>query len=326
MDLLLNNAIVLILVGAVAIPAVVYLCLGLGERILDRLPHKTGHRLRPLVWLFGPLLLVALILIYPLVSTVVSSFRDAKNTEWVGLDNYAWALHGGVLDVIGNNLIWLVVFPLGTLLLALVAAVMFDRVRYERFSTTVILLPTAISFVAGAVIWTQMYSYQPEGSTQLGTFNALLTTLIPGFEPVPWLQTPTVNTLAMILIAVWLQLGIAVLILSASVKGVNRELLEAARLDGAGEVRVFFSITLPVIWPAVLVVLTTGIIAALKIFDIVYVLTNGLFDSDVIANRLYSELFASRDYGHASVLAVILLVAALPVVLLNVAQFRSEAE
>lgn len=325
MGSLLDNAVLLIIVGALGIPAVVYLMLGLGERILAFLPGRLGRRWRPLVWLFLPLALVVLILVYPLVATIIASVRDAQGEGFVGLANFAWAFKGDMVDVIGNNLLWLVVFPLGTLVLALIAAVLFDRVKYERVAVTLIVLPTAISFVAGAVIWTQMYSYQPANSPQRGTFNALLTLLIPGAKPVPWLQTAVVNNFALILIAVWLSLGIATLILSAAVKNVATELLEAARLDGAGEWRVFLSVTLPSILPAVLVVLTTEIIAALKIFDIVYVLTNGNFGTDVIANRMYSELFAVNDLGHASAIAVILLVAAMPVVLINIVQFRAES-
>jgi alpha-glucoside transport system permease protein len=324
MGWLLDNAVLLIIVGALGIPAVVYLLLGLGERILALLPGQLGRRWRPLVWLFLPLALVLLILVYPLVATIIASVRDARGEGFVGLADFAWAFQGEMADVIGNNLLWLVAFPLGTLALALVAAVLFDRVRYERVAVTLIVLPTAISFVAGAVIWTQMYSYQPANSPQRGTFNALLTLLIPGAKPVPWLQTAVVNNFALILIAVWLSLGIATLILSAAVKNVSTELLEAARLDGAGEWRVFFSVILPSILPAVLVVLTTEIIAALKIFDIVYVLTNGNFGTDVIANRMYNELFAVNDLGHASAIAVILLVAAMPVVLINIVQFRAE--
>lgn len=325
MSSFLDDVPLLIIVGAVGVPALVYLSLGLGERILALLPIKVGHRLRPWVWLFLPLLLIVLILLYPVVSTIVSSVRDAKGSGFVGWSNFAWAFEGTMSDVIKNNLLWLVVFPIGTLLLALVGAVLFDRVKYERVAVTLILLPTAISFVAGAVIWTQMYSYQPDGSPQIGTFNALITK-IPGVKPVPWLQTAVVNNFALIFIAVWLSLGVATLILSAAVKGVPADLLEAARLDGAGEWRVFRSIILPSILPAVLVVLTTDIIAALKIFDIVYVLTNGNYNTDVIANRMYNELFAADDLGHASAIAVILLVAAMPIVLVNIVQFRAEAQ
>lgn len=324
MGFVLDNVVLLIIVGALGIPAVVYLMLGLGERIIALLPHRVGTRWRPLVWLLLPLALVLLILVYPLVATIIASFRDARGEGFVGLGNFVWAFKGEMAEVIGNNLLWLVVFPLGTVALALLAAVLFDRVKYERVAVTLIVLPTAISFVAGAVIWTQMYSYQPAKSPQRGTFNALLTALVPGAKPVPWLQTPVVNTFALILIAMWLSLGIATLILSAAVKNVPAELMEAARLDGAGELRVFISVVLPSILPAVLVVLTTEIIAALKIFDIVYVLTNGNFGTDVIANRMYNELFAVNDLGHASAIAVILLLAAMPVVLINIVQFRSE--
>lgn len=321
---LINSVPALIIVGAVGIPLVVYLVLGLGERILRLLPGRPGRRLRPWMWLFGPLVLVALILLYPLVATIVYSFFNADATKAVGYANFAWAFQGTMLDVIGNNVVWLIVFPIATLALALVAAVLFDRVRYERVAMTLIVLPTAISFVAGSVIWTQMYSYQPSGSTQIGMFNALLT-LIPGTKPVPWLQTPVVNNLALILVAVWLSVGVATLILSAAVKNVAGELMEAARLDGAGEWRIFRSIVLPGILPAVLVVLTTEIIAALKVFGIVYVMTNGNYDTDVIANRMYNELFTANDLGTASAIAVILLVAALPIVFLNIFQFRAES-
>jgi len=264
-----------------------------------------------------------LILLYPMVTTIVTAFRSTGSSKWVGLSNFVWSFTGTMRDVIANNIIWLVVFPVVTLVLALVAAVLFDRVKYERLAMTLIILPTAISFTAGSVIWTQMYSFQPAGSTQIGTFNAILT-LIPGAKPVPWLQTPFVNNLALILIAVWLSLGVATLILSAAVKNVPAELVEAARLDGASEWRIFWSVTMPSILPAVLVVFTTQIIAALKVFDIVYVMTNGNFNTDVIANRMYNQLFAVNDLGHASAIAVILLLAALPIVFINIFQFRAE--
>ncbi len=321
---LINSVPALIIIGAVGIPIVVYLLLGLGERIASVLPARLGRGVRPWLWFFGPLVLIVLILLYPLVATIAYSFLDADASRAVGLGNFAWAFEGTMLGVIGNNLVWLVVFPLVTLVLALVAAILFDRIRYERVAITLIVLPTAISFTAGSVIWTQLYSYQPSGSTQIGTFNALIT-LIPDVKPVPWLQTPVINNLALILIAVWLSTGVATLILSAAVKNVAGELIEAARLDGSGEWRIFWSIVLPSIMPAVLVVLTTQIIAALKVFDIVYVMTNGNYGTDVIANRMYGELFSENDLGRASAIAVILLVAALPIVFLNVIQFRAES-
>ena len=322
---LINNIPLLIIVGAVGIPLIVYLALGLSERIVALLPTRQGRRWRPWVWLFGPIVLVALILTYPLIATLIFAFFNADSSEPVGWDNFVWSFQGSMLDVLGNNLIWLFVFPITTVVLALVAAVLFDRVQYERVAMTVIILPTAISFTAGAVIWTQMYSYQPAGSPQIGTFNALIT-MIPGVQPVPWLQTPFINNLALILVAVWLGLGVATLVLSAAVKNIAGELLEAARLDGAGEWRVFRWIVLPEIFPTVLVVMTTQIIGSLKVFGIVYVMTNGNYNTDVIANRMYTELFAANNLGHASAIAVILLVAALPIVFFNIFQFRAEAQ
>ena len=311
----------LLVIGAVVIPAGVYLLLGLGEQVLSRFGVR-GRGLRPWLWLLVPLVLIGMVIIYPLVATIWYAFQNATGVRSVGLANFLWAFQGEMRDVIGNNVIWLIAFPLITLVLALLVAVLFDRVRYEKLAMTLILLPTAISFTAGSVIWRQIYTYNAPGTAQRGTFNELWT--LVGAAPVPWLQTPLVNTFALIFVAVWSSLGISALILSAAVKNVPVELSEAARLDGAGEVRVFRAITLPSILPAVLVVVTTQVIFALKVFDIVYVMTNGNFNSNTIANRMYYELFAANNLGHASAIAVILLIVALPVVVLNIRQFQQE--
>jgi alpha-glucoside transport system permease protein len=321
-DTLLSSVPALVVIGAVAIPAVAYLVLGLGERVIATFGVRTQHRARPWLWLLGPLALIAVVLVYPVVSTIVSAFRNASGQGFVGLRNFAWAFTGDMLGVLGNNVVWLIVFPLATLVLAVVAAVLFDRVKYEKLAMTIIILPTAISFSAGSIVWRQIYEYSGSGA-QTGTLNALVS-LIPGAKAVPWLQTPVANTLCLVFVAVWSSLGVAALILSAAVKNVPTELLEASRLDGASEWRVFRSVTLPSIAPALLVVLTTEVIFALKVFDIVYVMTNGNYGTDVIANRLYSELFAANDLGHASAIAVILLVVALPIVIINIRQFRAE--
>ncbi|WP_339114508.1 sugar ABC transporter permease [Thioclava sp. GXIMD2076] len=313
----------LIAIGAIGLPVLVYAGLGMGEAILSILPVRTGRGLRPWVWLSLPILLVLLILVYPVIVTLITSLKGARGTEWLGGANYVWAFSGEMVDVVWNNVIWLIGFPLAVLVLALLSAVLFDKISYEPLAMTVVILPTAISFTAGSVIWTQMYSYQPAMMAQIGTFNAVLKLF--GIAPVPWLIQPVVNNLALIFIAVWLQLGIATLILSAAIKNIGTDMVEAARLDGAGEVRIFFSIILPNILPSILVVFTTMIIAALKVFDIVYVMTNGNFGTDVIANRLYYELFSVNDLGHASAIAVILLFCALPIAFINIFQFKAEA-
>jgi alpha-glucoside transport system permease protein len=313
----------LIIIGAIVVPCVVYLMLGLGERTLTLFGVKRATSLRPWFWLLGPLLLIAVILAYPLVSTVVTAFANARGDGWAGVSNFVWVFGSDVVSTVVNNLIWIIVFPIATLLMALVVAVTVDRVKYEKLAMTIIVLPTAVSFTAGSIIWRQLYSFQPEGAEQKGLLNALWT-MIPGASPIPWLQTEFVNTLCLIFVAIWAGLGTAALILSAAVKNVPEELVEAARLDGAGELLVFRHITAPFIMPAVLVVITTEIIFALKIFDIVYVMTNGNFNSNVLANRMYYELFSANNLGHASAIAVVLLIAALPVVIINIRQFRSE--
>ncbi len=313
----------LILIGAVAIPLIVYVILGAGEKILELIGGRTAKYARPWFWFLVPLALMAIILIYPMLETIVSAFRNAQGSSWAGLSNFGWAFSGTMLDVLGNNLIWLIVFPLGTLILAVIVAVLFDKVRYERFAMTLVVLPTAISFAAGSIIWRQIYEYQTPGSAQTGLLNALWT-LIPGNKPVAWLQASTVNNYCLIFVAVWSSLGVAALILSAAVKAVPAELAEAARLDGANEWRVFRSVTLPAIRATLLVVVTTEVIFALKIFDIVYVMTNGNFNTNTIANQMYFELFSSQNLGRASAIAVILLVVAIPIMIINIRHFRAE--
>lgn len=323
MNEIFSNIPALIIIGAVVIPALVYILLGTGEKILGRISPRRGRRLRPWFWFLLPLLLVGIVLVYPAIETVVSAFQDASGTSWAGGRNFVWAFGDAMLGVLGNNVIWLILFPLGTLVLAIIVAVLFDKVRYERFAMTLVVLPTAISFAAGSVIWRQVYEYQSPGAQQTGLLNALWT-LIPGTQPVPWLQVPFLNTLCLIFVAIWSSLGVAALILSASVKNVPSDFIEAARLDGASEWRIFFTVILPNMAPAILVVITTEVIFALKIFDIVYVMTNGNFGTNTIANQMYYELFSAQDLGHASAIALILLVVALPVVFINIRQFRSE--
>jgi alpha-glucoside transport system permease protein len=313
----------LIIIGAVVIPAAIYALLGISERISSRFGSARSP-MRPWFWLLVPLLAVALVLVYPLLRTIVLAFYDKSGVGWAGWENFVWAFSNEMTSVLGNNLIWLVALPVGTALLALVVAVLFDRVKYEKLAMTLIILPTAISFTAGSVIWRESFSYQPAGQ-QRGLLNALWTS-IPGNDPVAWLQTPFLNTLCLIFVAIWSSLGVAALILSAAVKGVPPELVEAARLDGAGEWRIFRFVTLSHIAPALLVVITTSVIFSLKVFDIVYVMTNGNFNTDTVANRMYHELFSADDVGRASAIAVILLVAAVPVVVFNVRQFRAERE
>jgi alpha-glucoside transport system permease protein len=183
----------------------------------------------------------------------------------------------------------------------------------------------AISFVAAGVIWKFMYDYRPPSVPQTGTLNALLMAIIPGFEPQAWLvNNPPLNNLALTTAAVWAWTGFCMVILSAALKGIPVELFEAGRVDGASELQLFRRVVLPQLAPTIAVVATTMIIFALKAFDIVYVMTNGNFGTEVIATRMYKEMFNVRDFGRASAIAVVLLVAILPVMLLNLRRFRQQ--
>jgi alpha-glucoside transport system permease protein len=317
-----------ILIGTVLVPAAVVLLTAAGERLLARARPAVSRRIRPWFWLAPVIIGVGAVLVYPTVATLVLSFRSADSSAWTGLDNYLWALGSDVLPLFLNNAIWIVALPIGIVVIATVMAVMIDRVRYELFARTLLVLPTAISLTAAGISWRLLYTWAPEGRTQLGAFNAALQAL--GLSPVPWTSRPPtdapwLNTLALVVVGVWAGLGVAVLILSAAVKAVPAEYLEAARLDGAGEFRVFFLIVLPVIWPSMLTVITTQVIAAVKVFDVVYVMTNGNGGTDVVANEMFGQLFHfPNDIGHASSLAVLLLVLALPVVWFNVRAARRE--
>ncbi|HEX6870879.1 MAG TPA: sugar ABC transporter permease, partial [Micromonosporaceae bacterium] len=202
--------------------------------------------------------------------------------------------------------------------------VLVDRVRYEALAKSIIFLPLAISMVAAGVIWKFMYDYRPPGEAQTGTLNALIGTI--GLGPVGWLQSPgfRLSTFALIAIMVWMWTGFAMVIISAALKGIDPELLEAARVDGANEWQVFRKVTLPLLGPTLAVVSTTMIITSLKTFDIVYTLTNGNYDTEVIANLMVKEMFSFGDIGRASAVAVVLLVAIIPIMAFNIRKFRTQ--
>jgi alpha-glucoside transport system permease protein len=236
----------------------------------------------------------------------------------VGLANYAHVLtDNSVLIAIRNNVYWLVFYTGGVLVLGLILAVLADRVPYEAPLKSLFFMPMAISFVAAGVIWTFMYDFAPE----TGTLNAAWTA-ITRQNAIPWLIDHRVNNLALIFVAVWIWTGFAMVITSAALKGIPMELLEAARVDGANELTVFRRIIGPLLAPTLTVIGTTLVIFALKAFDIVYVMTNGLYDTDVMARRMYGEMFANQNFGRSGAIAVILLLAVIPVLVFNVRRLR----
>jgi alpha-glucoside transport system permease protein len=294
------------------------------EWLIGRLPAGARPRLRPWVWIGPALAFVGFFLIAPAIQTIFLSLKDATSTNFVGLDNFVAVLSDSNVHIaLRNNAFWWIAFFTAFVLVdGLVIAVLADRVPYESVAKSLIFLPQAISFVAAGTIWKFIYSYQPPGVEQTGTLNALV--VLFGGEPHPWLAEAPLNNLLLIVVGVWAWAGFATVILSASLKGVPVELLEAARLDGASEPMVFREIILPLLLPTITVVATTLVIFALKAFDVVYVMTNGNFDTEVLANRMYKEMFNVRNYGRASAVAVILLLGIIPVLIFNVRRFREQ--
>jgi alpha-glucoside transport system permease protein len=309
----------------IGVPAALVGYMVLAEFVLRPLKDRSRTRLRPWIWLLPGFALLGLYLLYPTITTLINSFQDANSSRWIGLENYRYLFtNAATRDALRNNVLWVVVFTGAVVLFGLLVAVLSDRVRYEALARGVVFIPMAVSLVAAGVIWRFMYDYRPPGLPQTGTVNAALTTLAPGFSPQPWLIRQPWNNLALIVAAVWIWTGFAAVILAAALKSIPAEVLEAARVDGAGEWQTFWRITLPMLAPTLAVVTTTVVITSLKAFDIVYVMTNGNYNTDVIANRMYKEMFNVRNFGHASAIAVILLLAIVPVMLFNLQRFRAQ--
>jgi len=247
-------------------------------------------------------------------------------TPWFYLipGNYIYVFTNRVmLTAFRNNVLWVAVFTTVTVFLGLILAVLFDRVKYEVIVKSIIFMPMAISFVSASVIWKFVYAFKPGGTPQIGILNALLDTF--HLPPVAWLiEKPWINNLCLVAVGVWVWTGFCMVVLSASYKSIPKQFLEAARIDGAGEWGVFWKVILPLLVPTVIVLATTMVVFVLKIFDIVYVMTNGNFGTEVIANRMYKEMFLFRNFGRSSAIAVVLLLLVLPVMLLNLRRFRRE--
>jgi alpha-glucoside transport system permease protein len=303
----------------VGVPLVIIGYIVLTERVLRLLPAARRDGVRPWLWLAPALIFVGVFLIYPTIRTVILSFMDARSENFIGLDNYV-EFFGNDRNwtVFINNLLWIVFFTLLTVVFGLLIAVLTDRVRYESVAKALIFLPMAISFVAAGIIWRFMYDFSP----QTGTLNAAVG--VVGIEPQAWLFDWPRNSFMIIIAAAWIWTGFCMVILSAGLKGISTELLEAGRMDGANEFQIFFRIILPLMAPTIAVVTTTMIIFALKVFDLVYVMTGGRFETDVLANRMFSEMFIGRDFGMSAAVAVILLALIIPIMAFNIRRFRAQ--
>jgi alpha-glucoside transport system permease protein len=289
--------------------------------LVERLPPKSRDRILPWVFVTPALLLLAIYLVYPAVATIIRSFQD--NDDQFTLANWTSLATGPFLEILRNNVIWLVVATGGSVGLGLLVAALFDRIRRESLAKVFVFAPLAISLVGATVIWSFVYAWQPPSQPQFGLLNAIWTAL--GGDPVPWATTFPINIPAQIVIMIWLQTGFAMVVLSAAIKGVSVEVLEAARLDGANERQIFFGVVVPLIRGSIITVATTIAISTLKIFDIVMSISGGRNHDDVVAVRMFTEMFQFFNDGRAAALATILFIAVLPVMYVNLRNFRRQA-
>jgi len=305
-------------------------------------------KLAPWLYLLPALLIMTIFIVYPMFNTVSLSLKNKDGTAsaattcvegkpcWGVFENYRYALTAEFdnsstsalwssfwASSYGNTLKWIVLMVSGTVSLGLAFAVLADRVKYEALAKAIIFMPMAVSFVGAGIVWKFVYDYGTQ-QVQIGLLNALITSL--GAEPVAYLSIPQYNTVALIVVGVWIWTGFCMTILSAALKSVPNEVLEAARVDGAKEWTVFWQIMVPMIMPTIVVVITTMVINVLKLFDIVYVMTGGNFGTDVIANRMYSEMYINFNMGRGTAVAVVLILVIIPFIYMNIKRFIAQEE
>ena len=291
-------------------------------------------RVVPWLYVLPALLMIAIFIVYPMINTAQLSVTDRSGTGsaaeecvqgqpcWGALENYRYALtNPEMTTALRNNLLWLIIMVPVTVAVGLAVAVLADRVSYESLVKSLIFMPMAISFIGAGVIWRFMYAIQTGANeAQIGVLNAALTGV--GAQPVPWMSTEPINNFALMMVGIWLWAGFSTTILSAALKGLPGEVLEAARVDGATEWQMFWRVMIPMIMPTITVVTTSLIIIVLKIFDIVFVMTGGNFGTEVIANRMFKLIVT--NVGRSTAIAVLLLVLTIPVMYFNVKRFQEQ--
>jgi alpha-glucoside transport system permease protein len=292
--------------------------------IAGRFGGRRGDRIVAYSYLAPTLIMLLVGLVYPGIRTIYQSFFDAAGSAFIGMDNYKTIFtDADQLTVLRNTVFWVVVTPFVATAVGLLYAILVDKAKMESFAKSLIFLPMAISFVGASIIWGFVYAYRPDQPNvkQIGLLNQVLVWL--GGTPQQWLVESPLNTFLLIVVMIWIQAGFAMTVLSAAIKAIPDDIIEAARLDGVGPWGMFRFVTLPAIRPAVVVVLTTIGIGTLKVFDIVRTMTGGQFNTSVIANEFYSQSFRSDNQGLGSALAVLLFVLVIPIVAYNIRQIRS---
>lgn len=308
--------------GFLAILAVIFFVAG---RVTGRLQKP----LAVIICLVPALFLLLLGLIVPAITTINNSFKNQQflgelGTKYVGLKNYQFAFTDSyTLQTILRTFLWLIIVPTVTVIIGLVAALLLDRMRRNAVPKTLLFLPTAISFVGASVIWNYVYDYRSPQAPQTGLLSAVVMKL-GWHNPPHWLISSPLNTFLLMVIMIWIQVGFAMVVLNAALKSIPDEIIESARLEGASGFRLFRTIQVPMIRSTVVVVLTTVMITTLKVFDIVYTVTNGNYNTDVLARQMYADMFTTSQVSRGSALAVILFVIVLPLMFYNIRQLRRE--
>ena len=305
---------------------------GLSNFVLDYLLIYKNHSfvyensIRVLIFIAPAFIVLFVFILYPVFETVRLSFYDKFGREFVGLYNYLWAINDpNFRRSILNNLGWLLIVPTLSTFFGLVIANLTDRIWWGTIAKSIIFMPMAISFVGAGVIWKFIYDYRGTGDQQIGLLNAIVVSF--GFEPQAWLTIAIWNNLFLMAIMIWIQTGLALVIFSAALRGIPKETLEAARMDGASELRIFWSIIIPFLERTILVIWTMITILVLRVFDVIYAMTNGEWQTEVLANLMYDWMFrGGGDSGRGSVLAFCIMIGVIPILVWNLYRHRQEQQ
>jgi len=317
------NTILTVIIG-IGVALLLYWLL---NKLAELLPKGAEEKLKPWLYILPAYVALIVYLIYPTILAFIASFQDATSENWVGLENFERLLtNSGFQQTLFNTVLWMIVVPVVTIILGLAIAVLADRLkpRYENLSKTIVFMPMAISMVGAATVWRFVYAYRPEGQEQIGLQNAIVTAF--GADPIPWLQQTQfhLNSLLLMVMLLWAQIGFGMVLLSAAIKGVPSDTLEAARIDGANERQIFGRVVVPQIKGTIVVVFITTLISAMKTFDVVYVMTSGQFNTNILGVEFYRQLTINFNNGASSAIVVMLLIAILPVMIYQVRHFREQ--
>ncbi len=286
--------------------------------------HRYENSIRSIIFIAPAFLVLFTFILFPVFETIRLSFYDKFGREFIGLDNYLWAIKDTEFRrSILNNLGWLLIVPTLSTFFGLVIANLTDRIWWGTIAKSIIFMPMAISFVGAGVIWKFIYDYRGVDDQQIGLLNAIVVSF--GLEPQAWLTIPIWNNLFLMAIMIWIQTGLALVIFSAALRGIPKETLEAARIDGASEFRIFWSIIIPFLEQTILVIWTIITILVLKVFDIIYAMTNGQWQTEVLANLMYDWMFrGGGDSGRGSVLAFCIMIGVIPILAWNLYRHKNE--